>query len=138
MSAKNLDYGCLSGWSAVMEGHYTQGIWKDHHLSWHMNRLEMLTVFFALRHFLVDLRSHHVLIRTDNMLVVSYIKCQGGLKSCPLSRLTHQILVWSQDKFLSVRSLYIPGVGNVGADILSRQGLRLHPEVVELIWTEFG
>ncbi len=36
-----------------------------------------------------------------------------------------------------------PGVHNIGADILSRQGLRprewrLHPEVVELIWREFG
>ncbi len=49
----------------------------------------------------------------------------------------------SQGKLLSLRAAYIPGVHNIGADILSRQGLRpgewtLHPEVVELIWREFG
>ena len=133
----------LTGWGAVMEGRYTRGTWKDHHLTLYINRLEMLAVFFALRHFLVDLRGHHVLVRTDNMSVVSYINRQGGLRSRPLCRLAHQILLWSQDKFLSVRSIYIPGVENMGADILSRQGPRpgewwLHPEVVELIWREFG
>ncbi len=43
---------------------------------------------------------------------------------------------------VSLSSLH-PGGHNIGADILSRQGLRprewrLHPEVVELIWREFG
>ncbi len=46
-----------------------------------------------------------------------------------------------QRKLLSLRATYIPGAHNIGADILSRQGLRpgdwrLHPEVVELIWKE--
>ncbi len=44
---------------------------------------------------------------------------------------------------MSLRAAYPQGVHNIGADILSRQGLRpgewrLHPEVVELIWREFG
>ncbi len=56
---------------------------------------------------------------------------------------TCQILLWSQRKLLSLRATCIPGAHNIGADILSRQGLRpgewrLHPEVVELIWKEFG
>ncbi len=46
--------------------------------------------------------------------------------------------LWPQGKLLSLRATYIPGAHNIGADILSRQGLRLHPEVVELIWKEFG
>ncbi len=32
---------------------------------------------------------------TDNTVVVSYINHQGGLCSCPLYRLAHQILVWA-------------------------------------------
>ncbi len=56
---------------------------------------------------------------------------------------TCQILLWSQRKLLSLRATCIPGAHNIGADILSRQGLRpgewrLHPVVVELIWKEFG
>ncbi len=43
----------------------------------------------------------------------------GGLRSSPLYKLAHQILLWSQDKFFSLRALYIPGYLNVGADLLS-------------------
>ncbi len=93
--------------------------------------------------FSSDLRNHNVLVRTDNTAVVSYINHQGGLRSRPLCKLAHQILVWSQDKFLSLRAVYIPGHLNVGADILSRQGprpgeWRLHPEVVKQICRVFG
>ncbi|CAM4558277.1 unnamed protein product [Leuciscus chuanchicus] len=133
----------LTGWGAILEGRSSQGLWEDHHRSWHINRLEMLAVFRALRSFITDLRGHHVLVHTDNTSVVAYINHQGGLRSRPLSNLARHILLWSQGKLLSLRAAYIPGVQNIGADTLSRQGprpgeWRLHPEVVELIWREFG
>ncbi|KAL0157249.1 hypothetical protein M9458_048495, partial [Cirrhinus mrigala] len=133
----------LTGWGAVMSGHPARGLWSGRQLTWHINCLEMLAVFQALKHFLPDLRDRHVLVRTDNTSVVSYINHQGGLRSRPLYKLAHQILVWSQDKLLSLRAVYVPGHLNLGADILSRQGPRpgewmLHPEVVEQIWRVFG
>ncbi|KAL0165643.1 hypothetical protein M9458_037487, partial [Cirrhinus mrigala] len=129
----------LTGWGAVISGHPARG----RQLTWHINCLEMLAVFRALKHFLPDLRDRHVLVRTDNTSVVSYINHQGGLRSRPLYKLAHQILVWSQDKLLSLRAVYVPGHLNLGADILSRQGPRpgewmLHPEVVKQIWRVFG
>ncbi len=39
----------LTGWGAILEGRSSQGLWKDHHLSCHINHLEMLAVFFALK-----------------------------------------------------------------------------------------
>ncbi|KAL0173474.1 hypothetical protein M9458_029442, partial [Cirrhinus mrigala] len=133
----------LTGWGAVMNGNPARGLWSGHQLTWHINCLEMLAVFQALKHFLPDLRDRHVLVRTDNTSVVSYINHQGGLRSRPLYKLAHQILVWSQDKLLSLRAVYVPGHLNLGADILSRQGPRpgewmLHPEVVKQIWRVFG
>ncbi len=133
----------LTGWGAISEGRSSQGLWKDHHLSWRINRLDMLAVFLALKNFLTDLRGHHVRVRSDNTSVVSYINHQGGLRSRPLCKLACQILLWSQRKLLSLRATCIPGAHNIGADILSRQGLRpgewrLHPEVVELMCKEFG
>lgn len=100
-------------------------------------------MFRALRSFLTDLRGYHVLVRSDNMSVVAYLNHQGGLRSRPLCRLAHQILLWSQGKLSSVRAMYIPRDQNQGADILSRQGLRpgewrLHPEVVRSICERFG
>ncbi len=128
----------LTGWGAVMSGHPARCLWSDRHFTWHINCLEMLAVFRALKHFLPDLRDHHVLVRTDNTAVVFYINHQGGLHLRPLYKLAHQILVWSQDKLLSLRAVHIPGHLNMGADILSRQGPRpgewmLHPEVVKQI-----
>ncbi len=38
----------LTGWGVILEGRSCQGLWKDHHLSCHNNRLEMLALFFAL------------------------------------------------------------------------------------------
>ncbi len=133
----------LTSWGVIIEGCSSQGMWKNHHLSWHNNCLEMMAVFLALKNFLADLRGHHVLVRSDNTSVVSNISHQGGLRSRPLCKLACQILLWFQGKLLSLRAAYIPEVHNVGADILSRQGLRpgewcLHPEVVKLIWREFG
>ncbi len=133
----------LTGWGAISEGRSSQGLWKDHHLSWRINRLDMLAVFLALKNFLTDLRGHHVFVRSDNTSVVSYINHQGGLRSRPLCKLACQILLWSQRKLLSLQATCIPGAHNIGADILSRQGLRpgewrLHPEVVELMGKEFG
>ncbi|KAI2644186.1 enzymatic polyprotein [Labeo rohita] len=133
----------LTGWGAVMSGHPARGLWSSRHLTWHINCLEMLAVFRALKHFLPDLIGHHVLVRTDNTAVVYYFNHQGGLCSRPLYKLAHQILVWSQDKLLSLRAVHVPGHLNMGADILSRQGLRpgewmLHPKVVKQIWRVFG
>ncbi|KAL0152850.1 hypothetical protein M9458_051844, partial [Cirrhinus mrigala] len=68
----------LTGWGAVMSGHPARGLWSGHQLTWHINCLEMLAVFQGLKHFLPDLRDRHVLVRTDNTAVVSYINHQGG------------------------------------------------------------
>ncbi|KAJ7986790.1 hypothetical protein DPEC_G00332030 [Dallia pectoralis] len=75
--------------------------------------------------------------------VVFYINHQGGLRSRPLYNLARQVLLWSHRKLFSLRAIFIPGYLNQGADTLSRQGpgpgeWRLHPEVVELLWSHFG
>ncbi len=71
------------------DGHPARGLWSGRHLTWHINWLEMLAVFRALKHFLPDLRDRHVLVRTDNTAVVSYINHQGGQHSRPLYRLAY-------------------------------------------------
>jgi len=40
------------GWEAFISSHPAQDLWQDHRLSWHINCLEMLTLFQALKHFL--------------------------------------------------------------------------------------
>ncbi len=124
----------LTGWGAVLDGRPAQGIWRGHLLDWHINCLEMMALFLALKYFLQQLRGYHFLVRVDNTAVVSYINHQGGLRSCRLNRPAQQVLLQAQDKFLSIRAIYIPGHMNVGADWLSRQAVKhgewkLHPEI---------
>ncbi|KAL0151251.1 hypothetical protein M9458_053442 [Cirrhinus mrigala] len=84
--------------------------WLPSHMAHHC--LEMLAMFQTLKHVLPDLRGHHVLVHT------------GGLLHQSPRRLAHQILFSSY-----------PWASQQGP----RPGeWRLHPEVVELIRTQFG
>ncbi len=72
----------MTGWGAVFEGRPASGEWKEEFLFWHINCLELRAVFLALKYFLPVLGGHHIIVRTDNMAVVSQgINRQGGSKS---------------------------------------------------------
>ncbi len=134
----------MTGWGAVFEGRPASGEWKEEFLFWHINCLELRAVFLALKYFLPVLGGHHIIVRTDDMAVVSQgINRQGGSKSRTLDRLARHLLLWSQDKFLSLRAVHVPGVLNLAADFLSRQKLEpgewmLNRQTVSQIWDLFG
>ncbi len=94
-------------------------------------------------HFLPAFGKHQIIVRTDNMAVLSHINRQGGSRSRTLDRLARRLLLWSQGKFLSLRAVHIPGILNLAADFLSRQKLRpvewmLNHQTVTQIWNLFG
>ncbi len=77
------------------------------------------------------------------MAVVSHRNRQGGSRSRTLNRLARRLLLWSQDKFLSLRAVHFPGILNLAANFLSRQKLRpgewmLNHQTVSQIWDLFG
>ncbi len=77
------------------------------------------------------------------MAVVSHINRQGGSRSRTLNRHACRLLLWSQDKFLSLRAVHVLGVLNLTADFLLRQKLRsgewmLNHQTVVQIWDLFG
>ncbi|CAM4715148.1 unnamed protein product [Leuciscus chuanchicus] len=132
-----------SGWGALLEGRPFFGQWSEREKLLHINCLEMLAVDNALTRFCPQIRGHHVLVRSDNMSVVSYINRQGGLRSRNLHRLTERLLVWAQRNMLSLRAAHVPGLLNVGPDRLSRNNVptgewSLHPQTVQLLWKKFG
>ncbi len=112
-------------------------------LQWHINCLELLAVWLALRRFKTLLHEKHVLVRTDNTATVAYIDHQGSLRSRCMSQLAHHFLLWSQKHLRSLRAVHISGELNRAADERSHQPAlprewRLHPEVLQLIWRRFG
>ncbi len=99
MSSQDANDRCLShGLGSDLRGTLNQGLWMDHDLSWHINRLEMLAVFLALKNFLADLRGHHVLIHSDNTSPHLGLlhKSSGGFEVTSTCKLACQILQWSQ------------------------------------------
>ncbi|KAL3976218.1 tctex1 domain-containing protein 2 [Sarotherodon galilaeus] len=133
----------LRGWGALCEGASVRGIWSTAQRQLHINHLELLAVFLALKHFRPVLEGQHVLVRTDNSTVVSYINRQGGTRSLPLLKLSRSLLLWCSVHFLSLRATHVPGHLNLGPDLLSRGGplvreWRLHPLIVAQIWDLFG
>ncbi|KAL0185441.1 hypothetical protein M9458_021138, partial [Cirrhinus mrigala] len=85
-----------TGWGALCDGNPAFGLWTKAEAGIHINCLEMLAVCRALHFFLTDLKGHHVLVRSDNMTVVSYINRQGGLSSKCLFTLVKGLLEWAQ------------------------------------------
>ena len=132
-----------AGWGAVCLGVPASGLWSESQRRWHINRLELEAVSLALQAFRSKLERQHVLIRTDNTSVVSYINRQGGVHSRALFKQAASLLLWADRHFLSIRAAHIPGILNRGADMLSRNGIpqgewRLHPGSVQMIWDRFG
>ena len=133
----------LTGWGATHEGRAVGGTWDCSLRNAHINYLELMAVFLALKHFLPFLQHSHVLVRSDNTTTVSYINRQGGLRSQQLHMLAHRLILWSDAHLLSLRASHIRGVENLGADLMSRGGYRyaewsLHPAVITQIWERFG
>ncbi len=78
--------------------------WPDgKYLTWHINGLELRAVHLALTHFLLFLMHSHVIVRMDNMAVVSHINRQGGSRSRTLNR--H---VWTGSFFFGHRTNFCP------------------------------
>ncbi|XP_077054610.1 uncharacterized protein LOC143706527 [Siphateles boraxobius] len=132
-----------SGWGAVFEGRPVFGLWSDQERRFHINCLEMIVVENALKRFLLFIQDHHVLVRSDNMSVVSYINRHGGVRSRSLCYLRERLLVWSQCDLRSLRAAHVPGHLNDGPDKLSRNHVppgewSLHPQTVQLLWRLFG
>lgn len=133
----------LEGWGAVWRGNPAQGQWDASWKGAHINLLELEAVFRALIYFRPRLREKHVIVRSDSTTVVSYINHQGGLRSTSLYRRARDLLLWAHAQGVSLRALHLPGEDNVAADLLSRGGprpgeWRLHPAVVQEIWSRFG
>ncbi len=70
-----------TGWGAMCNGHAAAGLWTGPQLQWHINCLELLAVWLALRRFRTLLHEKHILVRSDNTATVAYITKRSTLPS---------------------------------------------------------
>ena len=133
----------LVGWGAVHNGMTAKGVWSVALRTRHINYLELMAVFLALKRFEPFLRDSHVHVRTDNTAALCYINKQGGLASPALDRLARELTLWCDLRLKSIRASHVAGLQNSGADLLSRgkyyyADWSLHPGVARQIFARYG
>ena len=110
----------LSRWGATLPPHRVSGTWSKEESLAHINSLKLRAVFLALKSLEVHVRGQSLLVRSDNMTVVSYINYQGGTHSPSLCFLTIELWEWCIRRGIHLSAAHIPGEDNLVADFLSR------------------
>lgn len=111
-----------NGWGAVLSDVKTGGRWNSSEKENHINYLELLAIYYALKSFQVELNNYsHVKILTDNTTAVSYLNKMGGIKSQKCNDIAKQIWLWAISQDLWLTAAHIAGKDNCQADIQSRK-----------------
>ncbi|KAI8437235.1 hypothetical protein MSG28_010551 [Choristoneura fumiferana] len=110
----------LSGWGAVCKGKTAKGNWSVGEKENHINYLELMAAYFALRCFASDQSQCEILLRIDNTTAISYINRMGSVQFPQLNNLAKQIWKWCEVRDLWIYASYIKSKDNLEADYESR------------------
>ena len=108
------------GWGAWCQQESLAQEWTSEQQLLHINVKELLAVVLALQHFAPTFQGHSVMIITDNMVTLHYIRKQGGTKSPQLIQLAIQVWEIALKYSLQLQVQFIPTALNTKADYLSR------------------
>ncbi|XP_060806991.1 uncharacterized protein LOC132903258 isoform X2 [Amyelois transitella] len=112
-----------TGWGASCGAKQTGGTWTEQELKLHINSLELLAAFFALKCFASHVTNSNLLLRIDNITAVSYINRYGGIQYPHLHKLSKQIWQWCELRNIHIFATYINTKDNIIADFESRKQL---------------
>ena len=108
------------GWGAVFGAQKTGGRWTPAETESHINVLELLAAFFALKCYCSKMGNCHIQLQIDNTTAIAYINNMGGSKSKELDQLAFQIWEWCITRHIWLSAVHIAGRLNTGADEKSR------------------
>ena len=132
-----------SGWGATNGQDRTGGLWSAVESAHHINYLELLAVFLALKTFAEDLSHRTVLVKSDNISAVTYINQKGGAHSKQLCNLATEIWEWCLTHRITLVAEHLPGIANTIADQESRKtrdrcNWMLNPSIFQAIQEQLG
>ena len=107
------------GWGARCMETSTGGCWSTMEAQYHINYLELLAAFLALKTFANDQKGL-ILLRMDNVSAVTYINQKGGTHSMQLCDLALQIWEWCIQRGITLQAEHLPGNLNIVADMESQ------------------
>ena len=109
----------LDGWGATMNGACANGPWSSEQSGKHINELELLAAFYALRAFANRASNVTIHVMLDNATSVAYINKCGGTHSAPLRNLALKIISWCEQRRVYLQAFHVPGKQNFIADYQS-------------------
>lgn len=113
------DASC-SGWGIFYNGQKSRGLWSDDEKHFHINYLELLATFFALKCFASTVKNCNILCRIDNTTAIAYINRMGSIQFPELNRLSREIWMWCEHRNIFLFASYIKSSENTIADEQSR------------------
>lgn len=108
------------GYGAVCKNEKMQGRWNLDEKEMHINSLELLAIFNALKAFCKTLSNVHVKVFSDNSSAIAYVNNMGGIKSQEMNELALKLWFWCIDRNIWVSLDHVPGKYNI-ADVESRK-----------------
>lgn len=120
-----------TGWGAFCNNTRVNGGWKECEQEFHINYLELLAIFMALKCFAREKSKIAILLRVDNTTAISYVNRMGGIQFPHLNNLAKAIWQWCEERNLWLFASYINTKDNKEADEESR---RINPDI-EWIWS---
>lgn len=108
------------GWGASCQGVNTGGPWTRLEKENHINYLELLAAFLALKVFAQKVEVTEILLRMDNVTAIAYVNKMGGTHSPMMSALAIEIWKWCIARGIRIHAEHLPGKENIQADWQSR------------------
>ena len=131
-----------TGWGAAMDNSSTGGAWTEEESRCHINLLELLAIFLALKCYAKDLRAKRILLRVDNKTAIALINKMGGIQFPHLTSLAKEIWMFCEQRNLFIFASYIPSKENIVADKESRSEFnnewKLNSQMFEFICENYG
>ncbi|XP_041983252.1 uncharacterized protein LOC121736230 [Aricia agestis] len=85
-----------TGWGASCGDQRASGRWSQEEIHFHINQLELLAAYFALKIFSKNYSNCNILMRVDNTTAISYINRMGGIQYPHLSKVARDIWQWCE------------------------------------------
>ena len=86
----------------------------------HKQKGSIKAAFLALKFLIPNRTNVHVQICIDNRTAVAYINHLGGTRSLELNSIAVKMWAWCLERNMFLSALYVPGITNKTADLLSR------------------
>lgn len=92
----------LTGWGAHCNEENIGGFWSSFERNRHINHLEIIAAFLALKSFAQDCQNCEILLRIDNTTAIAYINKMGSVQYPELNKLARSIWLWCEERKLCI------------------------------------